>query len=271
MPTEKYECSNCHKEFYECNRNKIRHFNDTGRIYCSEVCGKVGKGKVISIKLKKPPRTYICSECGNVFDSTNKYVYRRFKKTGRCYCSKECSRKYFGRSISAILTKKPMAYTCSECGNEFKMKNKARQLHFKKTGKVYCSDKCAKINMLSALSDLGGGRGKGRMPTKAQAILAGLLCWEMEHIVTTGIKMLNNPLCLPTSYSIDIANSDLKIAIEVDGYHHYQAAFKEKDAKKDMFLSSIGWTVIRFFNKEVLDNPEKCVNIVIEAIKNNGN
>ena len=261
---QNHVCTNCGKVFDEYNADKVGYFIRTGRIYCSPSCGKEGKRHQISIRIKKPPRKYVCYECGKEFESDDKYRYRRFKKSGRSYCSKECSRALHRRLLSIRLTKEPESYVCSECGVEFKMKNKAKRYHFVKTGKVYCSDGCAKKNALSALATLGGGRGKGSTLTESQRILSEMLGWKTEYIVTTGIKMADNPLRLPSSYAIDIANDKVMVAIEVDGFHHYQEKFKIRDLKKERFLRSIGWTIIRFFNNEVINNPEECFNKVMK-------
>ena len=58
---------------------------------------------------------------------------------------------------------------------------------------------------------------------------------------------------LPTHFKIDIAHEQMRIAIEVDGFCHAAFKVKEKDARKDKFLISKGWTVLRFLNKDVLN------------------
>jgi very-short-patch-repair endonuclease len=51
---------------------------------------------------------------------------------------------------------------------------------------------------------------------------------------------------------IDIAIPSLKLAIEVDGLSHTKRGQKEKDAKKEQALKARGWTLLRFWNAEIL-------------------
>ena len=95
---------------------------------------------------------------------------------------------------------------------------------------------------------LNGGNGRG--PTRPQRLLADALGWPMEHAVSTGSPRQPG---MPTHYKIDIANPELWIAIEVDGVSHMTRAVREADARKDAWLRSRGWTVLRFSNERVLN------------------
>ena len=70
----------------------------------------------------------------------------------------------------------------------------------------------------------------------------------------------------PTCYKLDIANEILKVGIEVDGNSHLAVARKEQDAKKDSFLSGLGWIVLRFKNRQVMDDLKGCVEMVLSTI-----
>ena len=54
----------------------------------------------------------------------------------------------------------------------------------------------------------------------------------------------------PTCYKVDLGNAQLKLAIELDGFSHNALARKALDRKKDAFLQSIGWKVLRLKNKD---------------------
>jgi very-short-patch-repair endonuclease len=54
----------------------------------------------------------------------------------------------------------------------------------------------------------------------------------------------------PSHYKIDIAEPKQKIAIEVDGNSHHSR--KALDTKKDAKLRSLGWIVLRFWNRDIL-------------------
>ena len=53
-----------------------------------------------------------------------------------------------------------------------------------------------------------------------------------------------------------------KLAIEVDGGQHYSAEGKEKDKRRDDYMTREGITVLRFSDREVLGN----LNAVLEKI-----
>ena len=106
-----------------------------------------------------------------------------------------------------------------------------------------------------------GGNGKG--PTIAQQLLACAIGWNMEVVVKTNMQLQDG---YPHCYKLDIANEVLKIDVEVDGNSHMALARQEQDRKRDSFLSSQGWTVLRFTNKEITQNLNSCVQVVLSTI-----
>lgn len=91
--------------------------------------------------------------------------------------------------------------------------------------------------------------GNGRGPTTPQVLLHEALDegWFMEYPVKTGARAAG--LDLPTCYKIDLANPEYKIAVEIDGNSHTKS--KEVDQKKDDFLTSAGWKVFRYTNRQI--------------------
>jgi hypothetical protein len=61
---------------------------------------------------------------------------------------------------------------------------------------------------------------------------------------------------MPGNYRIDIAHLPTKTAVEVDGPSHSNPTQQARDDRKDAFLRSLGWTVLRFKNREVMRNLE---------------
>src|SRR5437870_779102 len=89
-----------------------------------------------------------------------------------------------------------------------------------------------------------GGNGTGL--TKPQSILLALLAgWTAEFPLSLGRRRAG----YPTHYKLDLANPEKKLCIEVDGACHYGR--KEKDAKKDAILVSLGLRVLRFWNADI--------------------
>jgi hypothetical protein len=106
-----------------------------------------------------------------------------------------------------------------------------------------------------------GGNGCGA--TVPQALLAKALGWPMEVVVPTRMKRATG---FPGCYKLDVANSDLMVGVEVDGGSHASLDRQAQDRKKDAFLSSIGWTVLRFSNEVAMEHLEECVQTVLSTI-----
>ena len=77
-----------------------------------------------------------------------------------------------------------------------------------------------------------------------------------EHTVPTKRKEWQKHI-YPTCYKIDIAIPSQMIAIEVDGASHNGQLARERDAKKNNFLSGLGWTVYRVRNKSIKKNVKE--------------
>ena len=64
------------------------------------------------------------------------------------------------------------------------------------------------------------------------------------------------------SYIADFYCPKSRLVVEVDGGQHYSAEGKEKDRMRDDDMTRAGITVLRFSDREVLEN----VNAVLEKI-----
>jgi Protein of unknown function (DUF559) len=91
-----------------------------------------------------------------------------------------------------------------------------------------------------------GGNGTG--PSRHESLLLERLGdgWVSQFVVLT-VGRKNG---LPNHYKIGVADPEAMIAVEVDGSSH--AHRKEQDERKDAFLQSLGWKVVRLTNREVL-------------------
>lgn len=69
------------------------------------------------------------------------------------------------------------------------------------------------------------------------------------------------------SFILDFAFPDQKIAIEVDGtaYHTSREA-RKRDAFKNMILEKLGWKVFRFWDHEIYDSLDSCINKVLKEL-----
>lgn len=66
-------------------------------------------------------------------------------------------------------------------------------------------------------------------------------------------------------YIVDFACRQVRLAVEIDGGQHAENA---EDARRDAYLRSEGWQVLRFWNPDILNNPEGVYEVVnAEAAK----
>ncbi len=66
------------------------------------------------------------------------------------------------------------------------------------------------------------------------------------------------------SYILDIACRPAKLAIELDGGQHAEAA--DYDRERTEFLQSLGWRVMRFWNSVVATNPDGVAEAILLAV-----
>lgn len=161
---------------------------------------------------------------------------------------------------------------CEQCRQPFQLKTPQEITYFLRKGRRFCSKSCASSHrmttcnpmwtsvsrqrMTQTMRDISrgpavrGGNGKG--PTLPQRELAAKMgqAWEMELVIGLGNqwRLLN----CPKNYRVDIGNRLLKRAVEVDGSSHLSLNRRIADQKKDRILSSLGWSVARLTNEEVM-------------------
>ena len=66
-------------------------------------------------------------------------------------------------------------------------------------------------------------------------------------------------------YIIDIACRSLKIAVELDGGHHGEQV--EADQARTAYFEAQGWTVLRFWNNDVLNNLDGVYRTITDAVR----
>jgi very-short-patch-repair endonuclease len=71
---------------------------------------------------------------------------------------------------------------------------------------------------------------------------------------------------LMTPYYPDFLSFRYKLIVEVDGGQHAEAV----DARRTRFLEAKGYRVIRFWNNEVLSNPEGVLQTISQVLQEQG-
>jgi very-short-patch-repair endonuclease len=71
---------------------------------------------------------------------------------------------------------------------------------------------------------------------------------------------------------LDLASQDLQIAVEVDGYYHFQdASAYRRDRRKDFLLQREGYFVLRFLADDVVREMETILGMIDEAVAHRRN
>jgi hypothetical protein len=166
-----------------------------------------------------------------------------FKSKGRVYCAKACGMAYIGSVSKEIMARTNHKYASA------RMKANNPMSHPESVQKM--KDTFVKIGHKPSIQ---GGNGRG--PTIPEQILSNALGWETNVIVKTFCGRKSG---YPTHYKLDVANWDKKVCIEVDGSSHSLLTRKAQDQKKEKYLQDLGWLVLRFSNKEVLENLNGCL------------
>ena len=68
-------------------------------------------------------------------------------------------------------------------------------------------------------------------------------------------------------YIVDFVSLSHKIIIEIDDSQHYEEKHKIKDWQRENYLNKLGFTVIRFNDREVLTNIEGVKEMLYQTIK----
>ena len=103
-----------------------------------------------------------------------------------------------------------------------------------------------------------GDRGGNGHITPEQAVLAEATGYVLEHPVKTGNPRWRCAL-------LDLANTELKIAVELDGPSHNSMLQKERDARKEPMLASLGWRTLRFSNEQVRSDLDAVLQSIREC------
>ena len=64
-------------------------------------------------------------------------------------------------------------------------------------------------------------------------------------------------------YIVDFASHHLRVVIEIDGGQHSA----KTDEPRTALIRAEGYRVVRFWNNEVLDNPEGCMTMLAKALE----
>ena len=67
-------------------------------------------------------------------------------------------------------------------------------------------------------------------------------------------------------YVVDFAIHEHRLIVEVDGEHHFTSEGLSRDAKRDAFLQSLGYRILRFNTGELEQSFDGCVEEILGAL-----
>ena len=67
-------------------------------------------------------------------------------------------------------------------------------------------------------------------------------------------------------FIVDFVSHAAKLVIEIDGGQHFEPAYEARDARRDAFLRSKGYRVLRFNNHDVMRNRDGVLETIAAAI-----
>jgi Protein of unknown function (DUF559) len=107
---------------------------------------------------------------------------------------------------------------------------------------------------------------------RARSAAERFLFERLETLPTTaGLFELNTTLDIPFGpgrvMEVDLGSHVLKLAIEVDGYYHFQGEDSyRRDRRKDFLLQSRGYLVVRILAEDVVRRLEDILDLILEAV-----
>jgi uncharacterized protein DUF559 len=116
-----------------------------------------------------------------------------------------------------------------------------------------------------------GGRAEARISFDARSVAEATLYEALEAMpATAGRFALNESLSVrfgPAAAEIDLLSRGDRIAIEIDGVHHFaDPDCYRRDRRKDLLLQTQGFVVVRLLAEDVMRDVRSAVNVVCHAL-----
>jgi very-short-patch-repair endonuclease len=68
-------------------------------------------------------------------------------------------------------------------------------------------------------------------------------------------------------YIVDFVSHAAKLVVEIDGGQHFEDEHEKRDARRDRFLASKGYRVLRFSNLDVINNRNGVLERIAGAVQ----
>lgn len=240
----------------------------------------------------------LCNECRNPFEKEVSYLKRRIKERKyRFYCSRGCAdtahskamtaennpnyggtfhggktmadltseeRKQRGKKISSTMIERGTSagannsrwvgghrnVSCIICGNNYNV----RPYAFRKIAEGYrqpcCSQNCKRIYAQTQIK-------------KARTSIEVKMAEELARREVEYIEQYN----LGSKFALDFFLPEYGIVVECDGnYWHTLPDVAKRDKSKNAYIKACGYTLFRFWESEINECVEACVDVVLAEI-----
>ena len=245
---------------------------------CSKSCGQKLRNKKES-KGEKEERA--CEECGKPF-----FVIKGHQHQKR-FCGKSCHGRYRNRQpeFRNKLYSPVVGQKISQSLREFaqtsegqaQAKRVSQRMKEKNPSRLLSAiGKGQETKRIRGTDGWRGVRGGNGQLTLAQVNLwralqhHSILDWDMEIAIPTKVKPMSGA-GIPTNYKVDIGCTLIQLAVEVDGNGHRSRKSMLRDIKKRLVLESLGWTVLRFTNQEILEDCSEVVSQIWMCVEGMSN
>jgi very-short-patch-repair endonuclease len=186
-----------------------------------------------------------CKECEASVRLPNTKGNRERMRSGAIYCSETCKRTWVSRKHSETMAATNRKHARGRMLARNPMRSEATRTKVSR-----------RLKAMGHGPPVRGGNGKGPTAMEARLFLRLPMGWRLNFVVATKQPRGSG---YPTCYKLDMAQPEIRLAVEVDGGSHAALVRRAQDAKKTAFLQSLGWTVLRFTNAEVQTDLDRCV------------
>ena len=182
---------------------------------------------------RKPRAVRQCQSCGRLFEVGRKRQQR--------FCSRSCVAR-FNHQHNPLLRERRKPVT--------ERQRRASSERMKKNNPMNDPDVRARAHAATRGRGWLGTRGGNGAPMPApQRLLHELTDWPTEVAIPTGNPQWHAAV-------VDLANVELKVAIECDGLTHRTNRQQNRDRIKEQMLGALGWLVLRFSNETIMEQTE---------------
>ena len=68
-------------------------------------------------------------------------------------------------------------------------------------------------------------------------------------------------------YICDFVTLDPPLVVELDGSQHYSEKKKKDDSERDKYLKGLGFEVLRFSNRDVMNNMDGVLQVILKNLR----